>query len=743
LRIVSAWTKFNAITLLYRDGDNKFEQVIDYPVFRHYIIIGAGDRGHPAVERYTRIREISDVEYTGKYAKLYLKRAGMVYKIRDALEVAGVKTYESDIPYWRRYLIDTLTPVGTDKLKILYIDIETDDTISEIHVGRYPILSIACVDQNDKVKFFINENHKDRDCERRLIRDFYNAVKDYDVLVAWYGDGFDFPYLEERCNWLGIELNWRYFQKFDIMARFIKMKRMRSYALNDVALAELGETKIKLGKKVIETYLEDKQKLMEYNVMDCKLMKKIDEKFQITQILDSLSSKTNCLLEEVRFPTIIIDNMILRKVRELKLGLRFPYRPKSKATRTSFVGGYVQEPPAGLHRGILILDFKSLYNRIMQSWNISPETLRAGKEKIYVPEDDSAWFAKDIKGVIPQILTGLEDERNYYLRKRNAFDKGTPEWVLYDILEKVPKVILLSFYGVMGNPVSRYYHIDIAGSVTRAGRWLIKISKNFLEEKGYQVIYIDTDSLFVKINKDNLDEQIALGQKLTQELNDFYLTLLGNFNIAPEDRKIEMKFEKVVKQMIFVGDKEKGTKKRYAGVQTWDEGKKIEPRFFCKGIELVRTDQSAFALRMQRTVIDMIFNGKSSLEIFEYLSAQRTLVQIGQLTKDDVLLYKELTKPIIEYKTAIPHVLVAKQMIECGAEVMVGQKISHIYIKGPKGKMPIYSESYTSGYDQDHYWSHIIWPPSERILRSVFQDYPWETLDIKKAPKSRKKEQSI
>lgn len=735
MRIVSSWSDNNTITFIVRDGDKKTRKDVDS--FQHYFLIETKDRVHPAIDEFLRRKTLTHVEELGRFTKLYLKTARHFYWARDKLEKLDIKTYESDVPFTRRYMIDRQVIIGDDPLRILYVDIETDDSRRGIVVGRDTILSIGCIDQAGKKRFFLNADHKNSDCERTMIRNFIEAAREYDVLVAWNGYKFDFPYLEERSKWLGIRFNWRYFQKVDLMLKFIKMKRLKSYSLGNVGEVEVGEKKLDVKKKIIDIYLEDKGLLMAYNMQDVLIMMKLDEKYEITKLLDVMSTKTNCFVEELSFPTIIVDNCILRKVKENKLNIWFPYMGKRE--RTYFEGGFVQEPPPGLHRNVLTVDFTSLYNRIMQSWNISPETLRKGERKIYVPNKEEVWFSQDTIGVIPQIIKGLEDDRNYYKKKRNQYDKGSELWKKYDMLQETVKIILLSFYGVLGNPTSRYYDVDIAGSITGIARWLIKISKQFIEDKGYQVIYIDTDSLFIKIEEDNLDKQIEIGNNICDDLNNFYMKLLGNFKIDPERRRIEMKFEKVVKQIIFVGDKDKGIKKRYAGVQTWDEGKKIEPRFFAKGIEIVRTDWSGLAQRIQRTILDMIFEGKKTLEIYEYLMDKRNLVQGGKMTKDDLTIHQRITKEPKEYKTKVPHVRVVEQMRRDGIEVWVGQKIPYIYIKGAKGKEPIYAEYYKEGYDEYYYWNNKIYPPTDRILKSVFPDYGWETLFLKKERKRKKK----
>jgi DNA polymerase elongation subunit (family B) len=728
MRIIGGWSRGeNDICLVCRTGDSKFEKYITH--FQPYFLIDKKLRDVKAVSDLKDRGKIVAIELDEIYAKLVIRSVKEVAEARDYLEERNIKTFESDIPFVRRYLIDEQMPIGTEPLRFLYIDIETDDTIPKIEVGAYPILSIACIDAEEKKKFFINHDVNDKGKEREMIWNFIQIAKEYDVLVAWNGDAFDFPYLEMRARKLGISFTWRYWQKLDLMWKFKSLKPLQSYALDAVSKSELGEEKIKFDGKIIDLYLNNKDLLCRYNIQDCLLMKKLDEKYNITKFLDVMSSKTNCFLEEIQYPTIIVDNCVLRKVKELKMNLHFPYRGRME--KKKFEGAYVMEPPAGQHKNLLVLDFTSLYNRIMQSWNISPETLNKGSDRIHVPESE-IYFGKETKGILPIILEELEKERNFYKKRRNQADKGSPEYERNDMLQNSVKTILLSFYGVMGNPTSRYYHNDIAGSVTRIGRWLIKASKTLLEDKGYKILYIDTDSLLVKLDTDNLDEQINIGNNLSSDLNSFYIKLLESFNIDMENRKIEMKFEKVASRIIFVGDEKRGTKKRYAGIQTWEEGKKVDNKFFAKGLELVRTDWSNFAKRLQKEVIMQVFSDKIPEEIGGFILREREKVEKKELSKEDLVISQMLTKKLEEYKTDIPHVKVAKEMLNRGKEVWTGQKIRMIFINKDKKVEPIIPDDFKGDYDDEYYWNNKIYPPCERILKAVHPEFRWEWLYIKK-----------
>ena len=321
-------------------------------------------------------------------------------------------------------------------------------------------------------------------------------------------------------------------------------------------------------------YDTDRELLIDYNMRDVEIMYEAEKKTGMLLLQDTLSIKSNCFIEELKYNSVIVDTMVLWKVKELGLDLRFPYR--KKAERINLKGGYVLEPKPGLKKGVIVLDFSSLYNRIIQL-GLSPECVSDYFKTQTIPQgyngELSNWIPQyftyikrsNKKPIIPYILEELEEERNIYKRRRNLEEYQSEEWYKNDRLQKAVKVILLSFYGVMGLPTSRYYNINMASAITGIARYMIKSTISKVEELGFKVCYCDTDSVFIELGKKELDKYIEIGELLTKELNEYYKQLTKEMNTKTD--KIDMKFEKVFSTVLFTGDASgKGTKKRYAGL---------------------------------------------------------------------------------------------------------------------------------------------------------------------------------
>jgi len=84
------------------------------------------------------------------------------------------------------------------------------------------------------------------------------------------------------------------------------------------------------------------------------------------------------------------------------------------------------------------------------------------------------------------------------------------------------KILMNSFFGALASPNSRFFNMDVANAITHYGQYLIKMTAERIEKRGYKVIYGDTDSLFVLAGTDNYEEALSIGKKLEKETNEFY-----------------------------------------------------------------------------------------------------------------------------------------------------------------------------------------------------------------------------
>lgn len=465
------------------------------------------------------------------------------------------------------------------------------------------------------------------------------------------------------------------YKKFDPSGR-------ESFSLDFISMLELGEGKIKYDGSLNKLYKEDKQKFIEYNINDVVLIKKLDDKLQYINLTMGICHKCHVKYEDIFFSSRYIDGAILTYLK--RKGRIAPSKPQSdytldKRDRDKFAGAYVKEPVPGLYKWLIDIDATSLYPSVIRTLNISPETkyfkiknwdeivlryskngmvnlnstsvpdsqileLDFGNDNIMpVTKDNFIEFVKtdnfsvsqngigynndrvNSEGIIPEILGIWFNERVEYSKKASEYKFGSADYVRYDRLQHVQKILLNSVYGVLGLKAFRYYDLDNAESVTKTGVALIKLSEKlvnkFLNTKcstdgiNY-VIYIDTDSNFIEVHSvlkalyPDLDygDSNAVAEKvllLASELQTYVNSMLLKFanNVLFTDTNFfTMKQELVAKSGIFTA------KKRYALALINKKGKMVN-ELEIKGLDVVKSSFPKlfrnFMKQMIRDILDM------------------------------------------------------------------------------------------------------------------------------------------
>lgn len=416
-------------------------------------------------------------------------------------------------------------------------------------------------------------------------------LKDYQVIrptiiTGWNIDFFDIPYLYNRLknvfdektalqlSPIGRILYNKFRQRYSIagvscldMLKLYKnftFGERSSYSLDAISKIELGEGKIQYDGTLDKLFEEDKEKFIDYNVHDVRLVKMIDDKMKLIDLAQGVSHKGHIPLEDVYFSSRFLDGAILSYLKR-KGKIVAPNRPirdgeYAYSDEKKFEGAYVKEPIPGKYEWIVDLDVTSMYPSIIMTLNISPETkvtklsdwdnheyqnkvdrkytMVLGKDTLEFDRKEFEQFIKQENlgvssngvlyeltkvGIIPEILEVWFDERTEmkklvkkYGTEVNQdgsinmyYSKEKLEY--YNSRQKIQKVLLNSLYGVLGLPSFRYYDLDNAEAVTLTGQDLIKfaqkVTNNYYQsalnentEKDY-IIYTDTDSIFFSVKK--------------------------------------------------------------------------------------------------------------------------------------------------------------------------------------------------------------------------------------------------
>jgi DNA polymerase I/DNA polymerase-2 len=407
------------------------------------------------------------------------------------------------------------------------------------------------------------------------------------------------------------------------------------------------------------------------------------------------------------------------------LGELSPNRPKYQEVQKrrlypAYTGGYVQMPKEGIHDNIALFDFHSLYPSITITHNVSPETLdcmccrekhehaKEGGAATFkqeqelhskhnkVPDESGHWYCSEHQGFIPKIIKELMDRRNEVKKEMKKLRPGSEKYKALDSRQYGLKILANASYGYYAYPGSRWYSRVCAQSITAWGRYYIKLIIDLAQKMGYEVIYGDTDSLFLKV------KSLSDTDHFLSKANE---TLPG---------VMELEFRDLYHSGIFVSTKTgQAAKKRYALID--QEGK-----ITIRGFEKVRRDWSNIAKDTQERVLLAVLKDHSPEKAAQIVRNTIDDLTNGRIEMDDLIIYSQITRPISKYQQMGPHVLAAKKAIERGRPIGEGSSISYIITRG-SGSISERAEPSedAKNYDPEYYIHNQVIPAALRVLSGL------------------------
>lgn len=501
--LISGWSDDKYVYLAERvEGRVRVRR---FPAKWSAFFTGLDDADRLALQRS---REVVGLSIQGEHTRVEFRDR---WTRRDIVErlTAGARQHqipleilEADVNPLRRFLSDYGQVQISSDLRVAWFDLETDSRCSFVQATEKGLARILCwsvttlVDGDARlVATGLLEADHDA-AERALIEALLEAVKDFDVLLAWSGSGFDFPVLEKRAQHVKARVNgkmpeWHRWSFLDALEVFKKYHahvhesgtEKTSYKLDSIAQAVLGEGKHKFeAARTWEAWVAGgpaRRQLLEYNVQDSLLMPKIEAKTGYVALHLAVCVVTRC------FPD---DRSLMASQQGDGFLLRLGYDhghfwPTKRHTDEieRYAGAFVMEPTkTGIIGNVHVADFASLYPSIIRSWNISPETVASATDPeppggvCRLPYETQVRFIRGVRGMFPLALDELVSRRAVYSKRQDEAEPGSPEWERYKRLSGAYKIVANSFYGIMGSPFARFYNAQAAEAVTQTGAWLIK-----------------------------------------------------------------------------------------------------------------------------------------------------------------------------------------------------------------------------------------------------------------------------
>jgi len=679
---------------------------------------------------------------------IYLNTQKELISLADSLHQSEIKTFESDVDPLRRFLMEkninsqlritgitdqknsitkfsnpTIEPCEvTPNFVIASIDIETGAKTNQL----YSIAVHVTGKKGEHKKVFMIGDKPKRSPElisyypddRDLLTNFFTWFKeiDPDIIIGWHVVGFDLLFLDNKCRELGISLdisrsNGRVSIRqrkpsghyISVTGRVVidgpSMLRASFFNFEDFKLETVAQELLGVGKTITpdenkieeidRQFKEDKISLAKYNLQDAVLVTDIFKKTGLIELSVRRAQISGLLMDQLGMMTAAFDHFYLPRLH--KAGFVAPNLKDIHASEHA-AGGYVIDPNPGIYENVIVLDFKSLYPSIIQSFKIDPYSLLM-KETDTIETLNGYKFSSSLH-ILPDFIDELMKLRDIAKKKK---DKQ---------LSQAIKILMNSFYGVMGSYGCRFYHPDLPRAITGSGHKLLLGSKDYLEKKNLKVIYGDTDSLFVMLNDISVDDGETQGKKVVKELNTYWKNKLKKeFKV---ESYLELEYEKYYKKFIITPARgaEIGAKKRYAGLVEKDGKQNIE----FVGMEFVRSDWTKLAKEFQIELYEKVFKGD---DVEDWIREVIQKLKSGKL--DDKLIYrKRLRKEVEDYtKNVPPHARAAKLLNEPRDIIY--------YAITQRGPIPI--ELKHNDFDYDHYIEKQLKPIADSVLSLLGQSF--------------------
>ncbi|MFH8120101.1 MAG: DNA polymerase domain-containing protein, partial [Candidatus Aenigmatarchaeota archaeon] len=228
-------------------------------------------------------------------------------------------------------------------------------------------------------------------------------------------------------------------------------------------------------------------------------------------------------------------------------------------------------------------------------------------------------------------------------------------------------------------------------------KYIQEIAK-LAENNGFNVIYMDTDSIF-----------LLLGDKKIEDVMKFVEFVNKNL---PENMELEI--ENFYKRGVFVEKKTKeeiGARKKYALIDFND-------RIKIRGFELVRRDWCKLARDTQRSVLEVILKEGNKEKALEIVRNKIFDLKKGNVKKEDLIIYTQLRKG--KYKVTSPEFSAYEKAKKRGIKIPIGSIIGYIITKSGRS-ISEKSElaQFAKDYDVDYYINNQIIPAVLKILGAL------------------------
>ncbi|MDQ0072159.1 DNA polymerase-2 [Variovorax boronicumulans] len=702
---------------------------------------------------------------------IYAKHFRQLGRLARALQAQNIPLLEADVRPHDRYLMERFLTAGVlaeggqsngativdcrlkpaaeyrPALKVVSLDIETSQ-----HEALY---SIALDGLPDRVVFMLGEPPREPSepsepaepmdfsliyCPTRKaiiekLNDWFER-NDPDVLIGWNVIQFDLRVLQKTANDCGVPLllgrerrpiEWRTHPGKQgylfaptpgrviidgIDALKAAVWSFPSFSLETVSQTLLGEGKA-IGDdydkmaEIERRYQEDKPALALYNIRDCELVLRIFDKAKLLQFVMERAQTTGLPADHFGGSIAAFSHHYLPRMH--RLGYVAP--SVGEIASKAYPGGYVMDSKPGFYDSVVVLDYKSLYPSIIRTFLVDPVGFVEGTHAVdpatTVKGPQGTVFSRE-KHCLPEIVTTLWRARDEAKRVKN------------EPLSQALKLLMNSFAGVLGATDCRFFNPKLVSAITLRGHEMMKLTREFVEKRGYVAIYGDTDSIFIWLKRTHTNEEAhAIAATLARDINAWWTqTLREQHGLA---NFLEIEFDTHYKKFFMptIRGSEVGSKKRYAGLGVDAKGKE---EMVYRGLEMARSDWTPLARQFQEGLLSRIFHDEPYKEfVTDYAEA----LLAGEM--DDLLVYrKRLRHRLDAYQVNVPpQVRAARVADDYNAQLGRPKQYQNggwiRYVMTQSGPEPM--ENRQSRIDYEHYLAKQLQPIADALLQPMGESF--------------------
>jgi DNA polymerase elongation subunit (family B) len=575
--------------------------------------------------------------------------------------------FNTDLPHVQQYLFHRLKVEPTSKVEVQYdgsklVELAKIEDEEDISLPPFSLLyvdvqtSSGKIDPEDAV-IMIRVKHEDisdpqhsakivfdSEQEKDILVEFCNyvQVKDPDIIV-FEGDHYAdtiLDYLFARTVKLGLDLQLG--REKTKIAPLTLLKHPGGY---------WNKGRLSFGSKTRNRYSSTLDKFGFAGLIElCRfgfLLLDLAAKYGMNRLIDS----RNCY-ELIQRGFVISKNNNssnhehIRTIEELVSSDR---------------GGMIISPQTGLHENAVVLDYDNQYANLIVNHNLSYETVlsKVGQDNKF----------NNKKGLLPTLVEKYLERRLHYEHLSKELSEESKEYLWCQQRIDSLKNILVCLYGTTGSLWNRYGNVLVFEEINRLSREILIKTKDIVQKSGYELIYGDTDSVFIK----NCNGIATIDQY------EKIVSILRKETSLPIS--IEHNFKFLVLLPLEASEKIEALKQYY--------GVTHDGQLVVRGVEIRRHDTPNLIKQFQTEILSTLFDCKSKEEIINkgYENAlllvtkaiDKIMIGGDDVTKKDLVISKLLGQNIEKYRNLFPHVSAAIQLSGEDKHPSKGDTIRYIY----------------------------------------------------------------